>query len=95
MHQDVLSARFCGEGVPDWTIDPEGQYSHDDEFEIEILHCYSLQWLKISQSLYLARTRLIIQQVIQHLRLVLHCLSTVTMHGLYRTVKSMPGPNIT
>ena len=24
MHQDVLSARFCGEGVPDWTIDPEG-----------------------------------------------------------------------
>uniref|UniRef100_A0A1X7SJD0 Abscisic acid G-protein coupled receptor-like domain-containing protein n=1 Tax=Amphimedon queenslandica TaxID=400682 RepID=A0A1X7SJD0_AMPQE len=23
MHQDVLLARFCGEGVPDWTIDPE------------------------------------------------------------------------
>lgn len=23
MHQDVLSARFCGEGIPDWTIDPE------------------------------------------------------------------------
>ena len=21
MHQDVLSAKFCGEGIPDWAVD--------------------------------------------------------------------------
>ena len=26
MHQDVLSAKFCGEGAPDWAIETGGLF---------------------------------------------------------------------